>query len=263
MAAEEANERDKHEDDGPITDKVMSLGDHLGELRGRLVKSLAAVLVIFFVALAYANPIIDYLKTPLLAALPDASKALHFTSPLEPFIAQLKVSFLVAVVFGCPIWMFQFWRFVEPALYPGEKRYVVPFACASILLFFSGIAFCFYVMLPFGLDFLIGIGLETAQAIITISDYISVLLILIFAFGFIFETPLILILLAMLDLITADGLADNRKFVAVGIAVLSAVLTPPDPISQIAMAIPTYLMFEASIWIIRLIKKPTSPASED
>lgn len=243
------------ENAGKTDPKVMGLMDHLDELRSRLVKSLLAIIVLFAVAMTFANQILEYLKTPLLAALPEASKGLHFTSPIEPFIAQLKVSFLCAVIAGCPIWFYQFWRFIEPALYENEKKYVIPFALASVLLFYSGVGFCFYLMLPLALQFLISLGLETATAIITISDYISVLMLLIFAFGFIFETPLILVLLAMLDLISAETLSRNRKFIVVGILVLGALTTPPDPISQMAMALPTYLMFEVSILIIKMIKK--------
>jgi sec-independent protein translocase protein TatC len=235
--------------------KVMGLMDHLGELRSRLVKSCIGLLVIFSLAMAYSTPILEYLKMPLRKAMPDAANLLHFTSPLEPFIAQLKVSFLTAFIFGSPIWIYQFWRFVEPALYAKEKKYVMPFAFASVCLFFIGVSFCFYIMLPMALHFLISLGMESANAIITISDYISMIMVLIFAFGIIFETPLILILLALLDIITADGLAKNRRFVLVGILVAGALLTPPDPISQMAMALPTYIMFEMAIIIIRIIKK--------
>ena len=235
--------------------KAMGLFDHLSELRSRLVKSFVGVIVVFSVAMAYSTPILEFLKMPLKEALPDTPNLLHFTSPLEPFIAQLKVSFLCGFIFGSPIWIYQFWRFVEPALYEKEKKYVIPFALTSILLFFSGVFFCFYIMLPMALSFLISLGMESASAIITISDYISMIMVLIFAFGLIFETPLILILLALLDLIDAETLARNRRYVLVGILVAAALLTPPDPISQLAMTVPTYLMFEVAIVIIRFIKK--------
>ena len=170
------------QNDEPAEDpsKVMGLMDHLSELRGRLVKSFVGMLVIFSLAMTFSTPILEYLKMPLKKALPDAANLLHFTSPLEPFIAQLKVSFLFAFVFGSPIWIYQFWRFIEPALYEKEKKYVIPFAAASVLLFFAGVSFCFYIMLPMALTFLISLGMESANAIITISDYISMIMILIF-----------------------------------------------------------------------------------
>ena len=242
--------------------KVMGLMEHLGELRDRIVKSLGFVLVAFCVAMYFSVPILEFLKSPLRVAIPDADNLLHFTSPMEPFIAQIKVSFLSAFIAGSPIWLYHFWRFIEPALYDHEKRYVIPFTFASIALFFSGICFCFFLILPMAMKFLIGLGMQSAEAIITISDYISVIMLLIFAFGIIFETPLILILLGMLDLISADTLAKNRKFVFIGILTVGAVMTPPDPISQLAMAGPTYIMFEVSIIIIRFIKREPKEAKE-
>ena len=245
-------------DNPHANEKIMGLSEHLGELRSRLVKAILAVLVLFCIAMGFANQILEFLQGPLKAALPPGAQALHFTSPLEPFIAQIKVAILISLIAGCPVWLYQFWRFIEPALYQHEKKYILPFTLMSVLLFMSGVAFCFFIMLPFGLSFLINMGMETASAIITISDYISVIMVLILAFGLVFETPLILVLLAMLDLIEADTLAKNRKTVLVIILILGAMLTPPDPISQVAMALPTYLMFEVSIWVIRLIKREKS-----
>tara|TARA_B100001094_G_C18168574_1_gene793689 strand:+ start:470 stop:1234 length:765 start_codon:yes stop_codon:yes gene_type:complete len=236
-------------------EKVMGLMDHLGELRDRIVKSLIFVIIAFCAAMVYSTKILELLQEPLRQAIPDPEKILHFTSPMEPFIAQIKVSLLAAFIVGSPFILFHFWRFVEPALYDHEKKYVFPFTLASVCLFFSGVIFCFKIILPMAMTFLINLGLQSAEAIITISDYISVVMLLIFSFGLIFETPLILILLGMLDIISADGLSKNRRFVLVGILVVGAVMTPPDPISQVAMAVPTYLMFEVSIIIIRLIKR--------
>lgn len=235
--------------------KEMSLLDHLSELRSRLIRSLIGVVGIFFVSLVFANHIINFLKRPLVAALPSGVQSLHFTGPLDVFVVNIKVAFLSAVIWGSPIWIYQFWKFVEPALYPKERRYVVPFVLSSILLFFAGISFCFVVILPVVLEFLIGMGIEVGTPIITINDYMSMLLLLIFAFGIIFETPLILILLAMMDLINAEVLSRNRKYILVGVLVLGALLTPPDPLSQLALALPTYLMFEISILIIKWIKR--------
>ncbi len=239
----------------PPNDKAMALGDHLGELRSRLIKSLWTLLVVFVLAMSQSTPIIDFLKKPLVEALPKGSNALHFTSPFEPFMVQMQVAFLTAILVGGPVWMYQFWRFVEPALYPRERRFVLPIALSSIALFITGILFCFYVMLPFALDFLIGMGLETATAMITISDYINVLLLMILAFGLVFQTPLILVLLAIFGIIDVGMLTKNRRIIIVLIFILSAILTPPDPISQVAMAVPMMVMFEASILAIRLLVK--------
>lgn len=236
--------------------KVMGLLEHLDELRTRVTRAAVSILVLFFVALAFASDIMQLLKEPLVQSLPADANALHFTGPMDVFIANIKISLLCAVIAGCPIWLYQFWKFMEPALYPKERKYVLPFAFASVALFFAGVSFCYFIILPLALEFLIGMGMEVGTPIITVSEYISLLLLLIFGFGLVFETPVVLVLLAMLDLVSADTLAKNRRFVLVGVLVLGALLTPPDPISQIAMGLPTYLMFEIAILIIRLVKRP-------
>ena len=235
--------------------KVMSLFDHLVELRQRIVKSLMAVLVFFCISMVFSTELIEFLKQPLLSVIPDPQKALHFTGPLDVFLTSIKVGFLAAIVCACPVWIYQFWRFIEPALYKKERKLILPFVFLSVTLFVAGIAFCFYIILPLALEFLINLGKEVGNPIITITDYTSMLTLLIFGFGFIFETPLFLVLLAILGLVNADQLAKYRRFVVVGILFAGAILTPPDPMSQIGMAIPLYLMYEASILVIRFIKR--------
>lgn len=242
--------------------KVMSLFDHLSELRSRIGKSLLAVIALFVGFFTFAERIIEFLKGPLISSLPDKANALHFTGPLDVFIANIKVSFLAAFVAAAPVWIYQFWKFFEPALYPRERKYILPFVFGSSLLFLLGVSFAFFVILPLALDFLINMGLEVGTAIITIKDYISLVMILIFGFGLIFETPIVLILLALLDLISADDLREYRTLVMVGILVLGALLTPPDPISQVAMAVPVYLMYELSIIIIRVVKRTPAGSRE-
>lgn len=235
--------------------KVMSLVDHLGELRGCLLKSLLAVLVFFAITLFFSAELINTLKAPLAAALPAGNAVLHFTGPLEVFMASIKTSFLASFVLACPVWLYQFWRFIEPALYANERRYILPFIFASVLLFIFGVAFSYFVILPLALDFLLQMGLEVGTPVITISDYLSLLTVMILGFGIIFETPLILILLSTLEVITAKMLADFRRYVVILVLFIGAVLTPPDPLSQIGMAIPLYLMYETAIIVIRILEK--------
>jgi sec-independent protein translocase protein TatC len=235
--------------------KVMTLWQHLDELRQRMIYSLIIVAIFFAVAMYFSNEIIAFLKLPLSRALPSETQVLHFTGPFEVFLTSIKVGFLTAVVCACPFWIYQFWRFIEPALYKNERRYILPFITASIALFLAGISFSYFLILPMTLDFLLTIGMEVGKPMITVTDYISMVMFLIFGFGLVFEAPLILILLAMLDLFTAADLAGLRRHVAVAVLIIAAIMTPPDPISQIAMAIPLYIMFEISILIIRAIKK--------
>ena len=235
--------------------KVMGLMDHLGELRSRIFKSLVFVVIVFGVAFGFSTYMFEFIKAPLVAALPEGANALHFTGPMDVLIAQIKISFLTAIIASCPVWLYQFWKFLEPALYENERKYAIPFLVSSVSLFFSGVSFCFFIIMPLALEFLINMGMEVGTPIITVGDYISMLMLLILGFGLVFETPVILVLLALLDLIDAEMLAQNRKFVLVGVLILGALLTPPDPLSQVAMGVPTYLMFEMSIIIIRMIKK--------
>ena len=235
--------------------KLMPLFGHLAELRQRLIWSVLAVLVFFIIAMAFSTEIIEFLKSPLQQALPETKNVLHFTGPLDVFLTSIKVAGLCSVICACPVWIYQFWKFVEPALYKNEKKLILPFIAASILLFLSGIGFCFYIILPLALEFLIGLGKEVGVPVITITDYISMLMLMIFGFGLIFETPVILILLSLLDLVSAKSLARYRRYVVVVVLFIGAVLTPPDPMSQLGMAIPLYIMYEASILIIRMIRK--------
>lgn len=239
--------------------KVMSIWDHLSELRSRLVKSFFTILVFFAISFAFAERIIQFLRKPLEQALPSGVDALHFTGPMDVFMVDLKVGFLVSVVVSGPVWLYQFWKFFEPALYPRERKYILPFVFASSLLFFLGIFFCYFVVLPLALQFLIKIGMEVGTPIITIKDYVSLLTMMILGFGAVFETPVLLILLAMLDILSLEVLVKSRRFVVVGVLIASAILTPPDPVSQIALAVPLYLMYELSILIIRFIKRKQAP----
>ncbi len=241
-------------------EKVMPLLDHLTELRSRLIASGVVVLVLFLLFMVFSEQLLAFLRIPLEQALPEASNALHFTSPLEVFLANLKVSFLAALVCACPVWLFHFWRFLAPGLLQKERRYVFPFMLSSIALFLLGILFCFYVVLPLALDFLIGTGLKVGTPIITVADYVSMLVILIFAFALIFETPLILVLLGILGLIDSGDLRTHRKLVLVGIIVMAALLTPPDPISQIGLALPVCGMYELAIVVLAALEKKAPPA---
>lgn len=237
--------------------KVMGIFEHIDELRGRLVKSLLVLIVMFCVCYYFAPQILTFLKQPLVGVLPKGAPSLYFTGPMDVFMANVKLGFFTALVISCPIWLYQIWKFLEPALYEREKKYVMPFMVGSITLFISGVALCYYMILPLALEYLIGLGTEMGTTpIITISDYLSLIMLMMAGFGAVFETPVVLVLLALLDLITAQTLRENRKIVVVIILIVAAVLTPtPDPISQLAMAIPTWLLFEGSIILIAWLQK--------
>jgi sec-independent protein translocase protein TatC len=235
-----------------VPTEEMELMDHLVELRRALVRAFVVIVVLFIGCFFFSEQILIYLKQPLLKVLPNSD--LHFTGPLDVFIVSMKVSFLCALVLGAPLWIRELFAFVSPGLHPQEKKYVIPFMAISIILFYLGVAFCFFLILPMALEFLIGLGQKVGTPMITINDYISMLMILILGFGLVFETPLILVLFNFLGLVEADDLRKNRGLILVGILVFAAILTPPDPISQVAMAIPVYIMFEGSLLVMDRFK---------
>lgn len=238
----------------PEEEASMSLYDHLDELRVRVVKSILAIFIFFAVAFYFVNDILDFLKMPVLEYLPEG-KNLGFKDIVEPFMVSLKVALLAAIIASCPVWFYQFWKFIEPALYPKERKYIVPFSLASMILFLIGTSFCFYVIMPMALEFLINWGKEFAEPDITVHGYISFLTLMIIGFGLVFEAPLVLVTLSLFGIIDSKMLSEARRYVVVGCFVVSALLTPPDWVSQIGMAVPLFLMFEASIIIIKLLEK--------
>jgi len=248
-------EHSEYDEQHPEHEKWMSLAAHLGEMRSRLLRSLVAVLVLFAIAVPFATQLLEWAQYPLLQSLDGAAVDLHFTGPFDVFMVSVKVCLLAAVFLACPYWIWQIWSFVSPALYESERKLVVPFAIASILLFWVGTSFCFFFILPLGMKFLIQYGAEVATPIITIKDYLSILIPTVLGFGLVFETPVLIVLLGSLGLFRAETLAQYRSIILVVIFIVAALLTPPEPLTQIAMAVPLYLMFEASILILYMIQK--------
>jgi sec-independent protein translocase protein TatC len=249
------HEYSEYEDEHhPENEKWMSLAGHLGEFRSRLLRSLLVVLGLFCVAIPFAPQILEWSQFPLIHSLGTNPLDLHFTGPFDVFMVSIKVCVLVAVFFACPYWIWQIWAFVSPALYEKERKMVVPFAIASIVLFWVGTSFCFFYVLPMGMKFLIQYGAQVATPIITIKDYLSILIPTVLGFGIVFEAPVLIVLLGSLGLFRAETLAKYRSIIVVCIFILAALLTPPEPLTQIAMAVPLYLMFEASIWILYVIQ---------
>ncbi len=259
------SEQEKSDDQEPKTRaenlKVMGLMEHVDELRSRLFKSILAIVILFCVAFFFSEDLINFLKQPLVDVLPKGANALHFTGPMDVFMAQCKLALFMSMLLGCPIWLYQLWRFVEPALYPHEKKYAIPFLVSSVCLFVTGVVFCYYLMIPWSLKYLIALGSSVATPIITVSDYMSLLTLLMLGFGLIFETPIILIILSMVGVISAQTLRENRKVVIVAIFIIAAVITPtPDPIGQLIMAFPMYVLYELSIFLIQYIDKKRNAA---
>lgn len=229
-------------------EKTMTLLDHLGELRSRLVRGFVAVLIAFFGCYGFAKELFHALSQPLLAVMPADAKFIY-TGVAEGFFVDLKVGFVAALFVASPYLFYQIWAFVAPGLYEEEKRYAIPLALCSAVFFIGGAAFCYLVVFPFAFTFFLSYSTESIVAMLSISEYLSFALKMLIAFGLIFEMPLFAFFLARMGLITAQKMRRARKYAVLGVFIVAAILTPPDVFSQILMACPMLLLYEISILV--------------
>ncbi len=232
----------------------MPLTEHLRELRSRLIKSIVAFLVGTGVAFYFASQIFEILKEPVKRSYPQVE--LVTLSPTEPLFILLKISIVFGFILSLPVILFQLWRFVEPALYPNEKKLVLPLTLFSILLFLLGGAFSYFVALPMALRFLLGIGLSQLQAtpFLSVNLYISFLLKMIIGFGIAFELPVVIFLLQRAGIVSESQLKAFRKYFIV-LAFVAGALIAPDVTTQVIMAIPLIILYELSLLAGKLARR--------
>lgn len=243
--------------------KPMSLMDHLGELRVRLVRCCIAVGLGFLACWAVVDPIFNALVDPLLAVLPKGSHAIYTTLP-EGFFTRMYIAFVAGVFVSSPVIFYQVWSFIAPGLYEEEKRYIIPVAVLSALFFMAGGAFCYFVVFPYAFSFFVSFATESIVAMPKVSDYLGFVLKLILAFGLIFEMPLFAFFLARMGLITATMMRKARRYAILAIFVVAAILTPPDVVSQLLMACPMLVLYELSILVAATFgRKKAKPESEE
>jgi len=240
------------------------LVQHLLELRSRLLRSVAAILIIFASLFAFANDIYEIVAQPLQKFLPEESRMIA-TDVASPFLTPFKLTLLVAVALAVPFILFQIWSFIAPALYKNEKRIALPLFISSVLLFYSGMAFAYFVVFPLAFQFFVNTGPDSIVVMTDISSYLSFVIKIFFGFGIAFEVPVATVMLIAAGIVTPKALASKRPYVVVGCFVLGMFLTPPDVISQVLLALPMWLLFEFGLLFGKMItsNKPDEAIEED
>lgn len=234
----------------PDHDSGLSFLTHLIELRDRLLRVVLVVAVIFGILALFSNDLYSFLAKPLLAYMPKGSGMIA-TQVASSFFVPIKLALVTAVFVSMPYILYQLWAFVAPALYAHEKRLVLPLLIGSITLFYCGVSFAYFVVSPLMFEFFFTTTPEGVANMTDISSYLDFVLAIFFAFGLAFEIPIATILMVWMGMITPEGLSDKRPYVVVGIFLIAAFLTPPDPLSQTLLAVPMWLLFEMGLMFSR------------
>ncbi len=225
---------------------------HLIELRDRVLRIVVVVIAVFLVLFFFANDLYHIVSEPLLAQLPEGSTMIA-TGVAAPFLTPFKLSLVASIFLAIPYIFYQFWSFVAPGLYQHEKRLALPLIASSVILFYGGIVFSFYVVFPLMFAFFTATTPEGVAMMTDISQYLDFILKMFFAFGLAFEVPIVTIVLTITGVTNADKLAEKRPYIIVGSFVIGMLLTPPDIISQTLLAIPVWLLFELGVVFSRII----------
>lgn len=231
-----------------------SLLAHLIELRARLLRSSIALLLVFVALLPFANDLYAWLAQPLLAKLPPGSHLVAI-EVASPFFTPIKLAFFAALMLAMPYLLYQAWAFVAPGLYRHEKRLAKPLLIATVLLFYAGCAFAYFLVLPMVFGFLNKVTPEGVTMTTDISRYLDFVLVLFLAFGASFEVPVAVVVLVLIGLVTPEQLREARGYVIVGIFIVAAIITPPDAVSQLMLAIPMMILYEIGLIAARMVAR--------
>ncbi|WP_108470577.1 twin-arginine translocase subunit TatC [Rhodanobacter thiooxydans] len=241
----------------PEVDLQQGLFSHLLELRSRLLKASATVLVVLLALVPFANHLYTELAAPLVARLP-AGAHLIATEVASPFVTPLKLAFYAALFISMPMILYQLWAFVSPGLYKHEKRLARPLLAAALVLFYMGCAFAYFLVLPAAFRFLTAITPQGVEMMTDITHYLDFVMLMFFAFGLCFEVPVAVVILAAVGIVDLDKLRSSRRYAIVGAFAIAAFITPPDITSMIMLAVPMCLLYELGMLAVRWLVKPGS-----
>lgn len=234
---------------------------HLIELRNRLLYMLIAVGIVFLGLFPFANDIYLFVSAPLQVFIPEGSSMIA-TDVAAPFLTPFKLTFFTAFVVAIPVVLYQVWAFIAPGLYKNEKKLIIPLLLSSILLFYAGIAFAYFVVFPLVFAFFVGAAPEGIAVMTDIGSYLDFVIKLFLAFGIVFEIPIATMLMIRSGIISAEGLANKRPYVIVACFVVGMLLTPPDVISQVLLAIPMWFLFECGVFFGKRVTPKESASTE-
>ncbi len=245
-----------------IIDPEMPFIRHLAELRDRILKTLVVIFILFAGLSFFANEIYSYLAIPLLQHMPEGHQMIAI-DVASPFFAPFKLAGFAALLLGLPYVFYQVWAFVAPGLYRHEKRLIFPLVLSSIILFYTGIAFAYFLVFPVMFTFFSTVAPEGVAVQTDINRYLDFVLGMFFAFGAAFEVPILTILLIWSGVVTRAGMAEKRSYIIVLSFVIGMILTPPDVVSQTMLAIPIWLLFEFGLLFSRLVEQPDPATGKD
>ena len=234
---------------------------HLIELRDRLLRSLIAVAVVFLCLFPWAANLYDFLAAPMMRALPEGAHMIA-TGVVTPFLIPVKVAMMVAFVIALPYVLYQAWAFVAPGLYAHEKRLVLPLVVASTVLFILGVAFCYFFVFGVVFGFVNRIAPASISVAPDIENYLNFVMTLFLAFGVTFEVPIVVIVLVRMGMVSIEQLKHFRPYFIVGAFIIAAVVTPPDVLSQVLLAVPLCLLYESGIFVARFVTRQTQAQGE-
>ncbi|TNC87959.1 MAG: twin-arginine translocase subunit TatC [Thalassolituus sp.] len=245
-----------------MTDQEQPLIAHLVELRNRLLRAVLVVLAFFLGLFYFANDLYLILVEPLSVLMPTEGQMIA-TGVAAPFLVPFKMTFVLAVLLSVPFILHQIWAFISPGLYQHEKKFAIPLLLSSIVLFYAGIAFAYFVVLPLVFGFFTGVGPEGISFMPDISNILDFILKIFFAFGIAFEIPVATFLMVLSGITTVESLSTKRPYIFLGCFVVGMLVTPPDVISQSVLAVPMYLLFEAGVLASRLIPARSDDTAEE